>query len=74
MLRLKISGLNDETHAGAVKRTLNLVAGVSHIEIDAGRGEVIVSGDPAETLVLVQLANEGFDAEIIRDAPTHPRH
>ena len=74
MVRLKISGLDDDTHVGALKRTLNLVAGVSHIEIDAERGEVVVSGDPAETLLMVQLANEGFDAEVIRDAPAHPRH
>ena len=74
MLRLKIAGLENATRAGAVKRSLNLVAGVSGVQVDAERGEVHVTGDPAETLLMVHLANEGFEAEIVRDEETeHPK-
>lgn len=74
MLRLKIAGLDNPTHAGAVKRSLNLVAGVAGIEVDPDIGEVRVHGDPSEKLLLVHLINEGFEVEIVQDETPHPKH
>ena len=65
-LRLKVSGLDDETRVEAIKRSLGLVADVQKVDIDPERGEVLVIGDADEHLVVVHLANEGFEA--------HPVH
>ena len=65
-LRLKISGLDDASRVAALKRSLGLVANVQSVVVDAERGEVVVSGDPEEHLVVVHLANEGFEAQPIR--------
>ena len=74
VLRLKVAGLQDEGRAAALKRSLGLVADVQGVVVDAGQGEVHVSGDADEHLVLVHLANEGFEAHPVHDAPRHPRH
>lgn len=62
-LRLKISGLGDVSRVEALERSLGLVAGVQGVVVDPERGEVLVNGDPDEHLVVVHLANEGFEAQ-----------
>ena len=71
-LRLKVAGLHDENRVAALKRSLGLVADVESVAVDADQGEVIVSGDADEHLVLVHLANEGFEVHPVHEAPQHP--
>ncbi len=71
-LRLKISGLDDETRVAALKRSLGLVADVQGVVVDPGRGEVLVTGDPEEHRVVVHLANEGFEAHPVHEPVHHP--
>lgn len=71
-LRLKVADLHDEERVSALKQSLGLVADVQGGVVDAGRGEVLLSGDPDGHLVVVHLANEGFEAHPVHDAPQHP--
>lgn len=71
-LRLKVANLHDEERVSAIKRSLGLVANVQGVIVDAKRGEVLVSGDPDEHLVMIHLANEGFEAHPVHEAPQHP--
>ncbi len=73
MLRLKVSGLHDPSRIAALKRSLGLVADVKKVVVDADQDEVHVHGDADEHLVLVHLANEGFEVQPIHKAPQHPR-
>ena len=67
MLRLKVSGLDDTTRVAALTRSLGLVANVEGVRVDRAEGEVVVEGDVDEHLVLIHLANEGFDARAVHD-------
>jgi len=71
-LRLKVAGLHDDARASALKRSLGLVADVQGVAIDPVQGEVLVSGDVDEHLVVIHLANEGFEVHPVREAPQHP--
>ncbi len=71
-LRLKVAGLHDENRVAALKRSLGLVADVESVAVDVGQGELIVNGDADEHLVLVHLANEGFEVHPVHQAPQHP--
>lgn len=71
-LKLAVAGLHDEGRASALKRSLGLVANIQSVAIDAERGEVTISGDPDEHLVVVHLTNEGFEVHPIHEAPQHP--
>ena len=71
-LRLKVAGLHDETRVAALKRSLGLVADVESVTVDADQGEVIVNGGADEHLVLIHLANEGFEVHPVHKAPQHP--
>lgn len=71
-LRLKVAGLHDENRVAALKRSLGLVADVESVSVDAEQGELIVNGDADEHLVLVHLANEGFEVRPVHKAPLHP--
>jgi len=72
-LRLKVGGLHDENRVAALKRSLGLVAEVQGVTVDAEQGELIVSGDADEHLVLIHLANEGFEVHPVHEAPQHPK-
>ncbi len=72
-LRLKISGLGDVGRVEALKRSLGLVADVQGVVVDPERGEVLVNGDPDEHLVVVHLANEGFEAHSVHEPAQHPQ-
>ena len=74
LLRLRIAGLHDAGHVAALKRSLGLVANVQGVTVDADAGDAHVIGDVDEHLVLVHLANEGFEVHPIHDAPRHPAH
>lgn len=71
-LRLKVADLHDENRVAALKRSLGLVADVISVTVDAEQGELIVNGDADEHLVLVHLANEGFEVHPVHKAPQHP--
>lgn len=72
-LRLKVGGLHDESRVAALKRSLGLVADVKAVTVNAEQGELIVSGDADEHLVLIHLANEGFEVYPVHKAPQHPK-
>ena len=71
-LRLKVAGLHDDARASAIKRSLGLVADVQGVAVDAVQGEVLVRGDVDEHLVVVHLANEGFEVHPVHEASQHP--
>ena len=71
-LRLKIAGLNDGGRVEAVKRSLGLVANVEAVVADTERCEVLVHGDLNEQLVVVHLANEGFEVHPVHEPSQHP--
>ncbi len=71
-LRLKVDGLHDKSRVAALKRSLGLVADVESVAVDAAQGELIVNGGADEHLVLVHLANEGFEVHPVHQAPQHP--
>jgi hypothetical protein len=73
-LRFKIAGLDDAIRVAALRRSLGLVANVEGVTVDADRGEVVVIGGAEEHLVVVQLANEGFEAHPVHDDIQHPKH
>ena len=73
-LKLKVAGLHDPGRVAALRRSLGLVANVLGVIVDADAGEVHVIGGMDEHLVLVHLANEGFEVQPIHDAPRHPAH
>ncbi len=68
-LRLKIAGLNDGGWVEAVKRSLGLVANVEAVVVNIERCEVLVYGDLNEHLVVVHLANEGFEVYPVHEPP-----
>jgi hypothetical protein len=70
-LRLKVAGLHDDNRVAALKRSLGLVADVESVTVDAAQGELIVSGGADEHLVVIHLANEGFDASPVHKASMH---
>ncbi len=72
-LRLKVGGLHDENRVAALERPLGLVAEVQAVTVDAEQGELIVSGNADEHLVLIHLANEGFEVHPVHEAPQHPK-
>lgn len=72
-LRLKVGGLHDEGRVASLKRSLGLVAEVQAVTVDAAQGELIVSGDADEHLVLIHLANEGFEVHPVPGMPQHPK-
>ncbi|HEY0205034.1 MAG TPA: hypothetical protein VGC15_12900 [Acetobacteraceae bacterium] len=72
-LRLRVAGLHDEHRVASLKRSLGLVANVESLTVDEGQGELIVNGGADEHLVLVHLANEGFEAYPVHKAPQHSK-
>ena len=58
----------------ALRRSLGLVANVEGVTVDADRGEVVVIGGAEEHLVVVHLANEGFEARPVHEDIQHPKH
>ena len=68
-LRLKMSGLHDAGRVLALKRSFGLVADIQEVFVDAGRGEVVVSGDTDEHLMLIHLVNEGFEVYPVHEVP-----
>lgn len=72
-LRLKVRGLHHESRVAALKRSLGLVAEVEAVTVNAEQGELIVNGNADEHLVLIHLANEGFEVHPVHEAPQHPK-
>ena len=73
MLRLKVSGLDDEDRQKAIKRSLGLVAEVQAVTFDPEQSEVHISGLVNEHLVVVHLANEGIEAHPVHQPMQHPK-
>ena len=73
-LRFRIAGLDDAGRVAALRRSLGLVANVDGVTVDAERGEAVVIGAAEEHLVVVHLANEGFEAHPVHNDIEHPKH
>ena len=73
-LRLRVSGLHDQDRVAGLKRSLGLVADVQGVVAKAEQGEVLVTGNADEHLVVVHLTNEGFEVHPVHEAPRHPAH
>lgn len=65
MIRLKIEGMTCDHCVKAVREALSAVPGVDRVEdVDRGRGEALIAGEPPTEALLAALREEGYEARV----------